>query len=1571
MRITSFQSNRTCRLFDSRIPKFGKLSKLTFCLFSLLICGQKLSIATEFAYSRVGSLAERSTSDIAALSVSVSPEKAAVAPASSIILSATVSGGEPASFQWQKGGVNLPSETSDTLTLSNFSAGDIGGYTAVVTFGGGTVLNDSAEVDIDTDEDGLPDGYETTTFGDLTTSAGSTHSDADGVSDLEEWEDGTNPLDASDYRPRLMLDAVGGIIYPDPDFSSFTLGQSISLTAEPFEGFGFYGWAGDISSVSPVSSINVTVDGSATVSANFNRHGILFWGESDTGEGSIPYALSNVLQVAGGETYVIALKDDGDVVGWGNNINGQLNAPAALDAVAISAGDWHAIALKDDGTVSVWGTTGNDLQTIPGNAVDLAAVSAGDTHNAVLREDGTVVTWGNNSYGQIDIPVGLNTVIDVQGGRRHTVALRADGTLYAWGTNDLGEIDVPEGEDDVVEIAVGAHHTVALRSDGTIFAFGENTSGQSTVPEGLTNVVEIGAGDYFSMAKTADGSIYAWGWNNYGQIDGFSNLPELTQFTGGFRFGLALADLDPSTNLPVILGLPKILGATDTGLYHKVRARNNPTSFGAIGLPSGLSINPTTGVISGSVASSGTFPVTLQVSNASGTVTKDVAIIINPPVPLITSPLLLTGYSGNSFSQQATGVHNPTFGASGLPLGLSIDPITGLITGTPLQVGSFDITLSTTNPYGSDSETVTVEIRDVFAWGNNLNDQSTAPLDMSGVIAVEGGDYHSLALLKDGTVRAWGFNGNDQTDVPIGLTDVVEIAAGERHSLALKSDGTVIAWGYDNRDQATVPAGLVDVAAIAAGYRHSVALKKDGTVVAWGDNSYGQTDVPVDLNGVVAIAAGERHTLALKSDGSIVGWGYNNNGETDAPEGLSGVVEIFAGDYHNIALLDDGSVVTWGWNGFGQTDVPAGLSDVVAVSAGYQHSLALKSDGAVVAWGGGDYEQFTVPAGLGPVAGIGCGSWHNLLIPAADPTEATPVLLNRSCMVVGKGYPFQKQLLQRNALTSYSMSGLPSGVSYNASTGLISGTPTTAGTYPLTVSVTNGSGTTIEALELVVHTALPIFSSANTVQAFLGTELNFQVAASNDPTFAATGLPTGLHLYEDSGLISGRPYTAGQYNVDLTATGTDGQTNQTLTIDVVNVLAWGNNGDGQANTPSGLNDAIAVSAGYYHTIALKSDGTVLGWGYGGEGQTTIPAGLSGVAAISAGERHNLALKSDKTVVAWGYNNNGQSTVPTGLTDVVAVSAGYRHSLALKSDGSVVAWGWNQYGQTDVPAGLTNVISVSAGERHSMALKSDGTIVGWGDDQYGQSTDSSALTNAIAIAAGDYFGVALLADGTAVAWGSNAENQATLPVGLTGVVSIAADRSGGYALTGDGEIVPWGDNSFSQRNLPLGLGSVALVQSQGYHVATVLDDPESLATQLAAWANGYGLSGPDTIATSDSDQDGNNLILEFAFNMLPDQRDNIVLTPNTGTSGMPYFSMEPDVSSDHLQVEFVRRKNAQNLAYVVEFTSDLGTDSWETVTPEIVNVSDVDDDWERVIVRDPKGTPPETKRFGRVRLIYGP
>ena len=85
-------------------------------------------------------------------------------------------------------------------------------------------------------------------------------------------------------------------------------------------------------------------------------------------------------------------------------------------------------------------------------------------------------------------------------------------------------------------------------------------------------------------------------------------------------------------------------------------------------------------------------------------------------------------------------------------------------------------------------------------------------------------------------------------------------------------------------------------------------------------------------------------------------------------------------------------------------------------------------------------------------------------------------------------------------------------------------------------------------------------------------------------------------------------------------------------------------------------------------------------------------------AVAAGSYHTLGLRSDGTVVVVGWNKYGQCNVKS-WTDIVALAAGYSHTVGLRSDGTVVAAGWNDPGQCNVSS-WTNIAAVAAGQDHT-------------------------------------------------------------------------------------------------------------------------------------------------------------------------------------------------------------------------------------------------------------------------------
>ncbi|PXY87130.1 chromosome condensation regulator RCC1 [Bifidobacterium asteroides] len=273
---------------------------------------------------------------------------------------------------------------------------------------------------------------------------------------------------------------------------------------------------------------------------------------------------------------------------------------------------------------------------------------------------------------------------------------------------------------------------------------------------------------------------------------------------------------------------------------------------------------------------------------------------------------------------------------------------------------------------------------------------------------------------------------------------------------------------------------------------------------------------------------------------------------------------------------------------------------------------------------------------------------------------------------------------------------------------------------------------------------------------------------------------------------------------------------------------------------------LQVSGGDSHSLAVGSDGNVYAWGWNSNGQLGDGTGSDRYAPVrvktpdrktypdlpadftylqvSAGYWHSLALGSDGNVYAWGWNINGQlgdgttterhapvrvktpdrKTYPDLPADFtyLQVSAGTYHSLALGSDGNAYAWGWNNYGQLgdgtssyrnapvrvktpdrktypDLPADFT-YLQVSAGYDQSLAVGSDGNAYAWGWNNYGQLGDgTSSNRNApvrvktpdrstypdlpadftyLQVSAGGLHSLAVGSDGNAWAWGYNGDGQ---------------------------------------------------------------------------------------------------------------------------------------------------------------------------------------------------------------------
>jgi alpha-tubulin suppressor-like RCC1 family protein len=573
-----------------------------------------------------------------------------------------------------------------------------------------------------------------------------------------------------------------------------------------------------------------------------------------------------------------------------------------------------------------------------------------------------------------------------------------------------------------------------------------------------------------------------------------------------------------------------------------------------------------------------------------------------------------------------------------------------------------------------------------------------------------------MALKSDGTVWAWGANDDgelgdgttDSSTVPVqasGLTNVVAIAAGLMRSIALKSDGTVWTCGYDELSEdgyIAVPTqveGLASMVGIALADNHAVAVKSDGTVWAWGYNFDGQlgdgttTDStsPVQVNGltnVVAVSANSNYTVALKSDGNLWAWGnpaslltsdlYGGatNINKTLPTQVSGagnIVGFSAGRANLVAVQSDGAVLDWGTYSSGQvgdgncgrrsypvqvrgfTDVTAmsattgqavarksngtvwttgtnqiqGITSAISAAAGYMHYVAVMSDGTVRSWGSNSYGEYgnnTTTQSSSPVTALNVSG-----IIAVDAGKSHTLALKNDGTVLAWGYNDCGQL---------------------------------------------GDGTTTNR-----KTAVPVNGLTGVVAVSAG--YGYSVALKSDGTVRKWGINGSIQI---PGLAGITAISAG--NNHLVALKSDGT-----------VWTWGSNDSGQigngtfggyASTAvqvSGLTGAVAVAAGGFHTVAVKSDGTVWAWGgntYGQLGDGTLTgrataaqvAGVSGCIAVCAGDYLTSVVKNNGTVWCWG--NTGILGVDAPGTKRAAIRL-VPSATDTDGDGMIDSWEMQYFG----------------------------------------------------------------------------------------------------------------------------------------------------------------------------------------------------------------------------------------------------------------------------------------------------
>jgi alpha-tubulin suppressor-like RCC1 family protein len=355
---------------------------------------------------------------------------------------------------------------------------------------------------------------------------------------------------------------------------------------------------------------------------------------------------------------------------------------------------------------------------------------------------------------------------------------------------------------------------------------------------------------------------------------------------------------------------------------------------------------------------------------------------------------------------------------------------------------------------------------------------------------------------------------------------------------------------------------------------------------------------------------------------------------------------------------------------------------------------------------------------------------------------------------------------------------------------------TNSGTYYVVVTNMSGMVISLPALVTVGNPFLLAWGYNNDGQ--LGTSTtnsaSLPVSVASNVVVAAAGIDYTLFVTADGTLWAMGWNGYGQFGTGTTAS-------TTLPVSVTS-------------------NVVAVAAGFAHSLFIKTDGTLWAMGDNGfgelgngttDGETPNPTPInvaSNVVAVAAGYYHSLFVKTDGTLWGMGLNSDGELgngttteaiTTPINVaSNVVAIAAGCYNSLFVKTDGTLWAMGDNAFGQlgngttfnTNWPVNVaSNVAAVAAGYQHSLFMTTDGTLWAMGYNGYGElgnGTTTEAITpinvvsNVVAVAAGEFRSLFTKTDGTLWAMGENnvgqlgngTANNTSLPVSLPHLPSVS-------------------------------------------------------------------------------------------------------------------------------------------------------------------------------------------------------
>jgi hypothetical protein len=583
------------------------------------------------------------------------------------------------------------------------------------------------------------------------------------------------------------------------------------------------------------------------------------------------------------------------------------------------------------------------------------------------------------------------------------------------------------------------------------------------------------------------------------------------------------------------------------------------TQSGAIGtvtwsetgaLPTGITLNPSTGVLSGTPLQGGCFPITVTVTDSNGCTGAGptYTLCITCPTITVTNPGVSTGTAGTAFSQtftQSGGIGTMTWSETGaLPSGITLNSSTGVLSGTTSQVGTFPITvtatdsngcqgtgptynltincqtITVTNP-GVNTGTVDAPFSQTFTKSGILGtvtwtETGTLPLGVAlnsstGVLSGTPGQPGSFPI----TVTATDTNGCSGTGPIYTLTIACQTITVTKPGVTTGTVDTPFSQTFTQSGVGThTPATFtLNSGSLPSGLSLSTAGVLSGTPDQPG--TFPITVKVTDANGCTGVSS--TYTLVIACQTITV----------TNPATTTGTVAVAFSQ-------------TFTQSGVG-THTPATFTTASTLPTGFTLSTAGVLSGTT-----NQHGTFPIVVTVTDVNGCtGTGATYNLVINCQTITVTNPGVTTGTV-----GTPFSQTFTQSGAIggaTFTTASTLPLGLSLSTA-GVLSGTPTQSGTFPIVVTVTDGNGCTGTGSTYTLIIACNVINVTNpattTGTAGVAFSATFTQSGGNGTiVWSKTGaLPAGISLNSSTGVLSGTTTATGSFPITVTATDANGCT---------------------------------------------------------------------------------------------------------------------------------------------------------------------------------------------------------------------------------------------------------------------------------------------------------------------------------------------------------------------------------------------------------------------------------------------